>query len=355
MQRRRARESSQERAERERRDAERLRQMRERESRDERAARRRDDAERHQQRIARESSEERAERRRADAERYQQRIARESSEERAERRRAEAERHQQRIARESSEERAERRRADAERHQQRIARESSEERAERRRADVERMQRRRARESSEERAERERDDAERLRQMRERESSEERRVRLASDAERHRLLRNPPSRVLGVATRDRYAEPSYLGGLDHICEHCGAHHFLCEVKPQHPDLFFECCDLGRFNLNFFEEFPDRLRRLYIRDPTNSGEEQRIQRNFLENIRSFNSALAMASMGAQIDTLRGRGPYCYRIHGQIYHRIGPLHPREGELRQYGQIYILDAEMAADRRLGDSRKC
>ncbi|EYC34886.1 hypothetical protein Y032_1304g3815, partial [Ancylostoma ceylanicum] len=60
---------------------------------------------------------------------------------------------------------------------------------------------------------------------------------------------------------------------------------------------------------------------------------------------------MASMGAQVDVPRGRGPYCYRIHGQIYHRIGTLHPNEGERRQYGQIYILDTEMAAQQRLGN----
>ncbi|XGW13313.1 hypothetical protein V3C99_000002 [Haemonchus contortus] len=373
---RRARESSEERSARERYDAERLRRMRERESRDERAARRREDAERHRQMRARESSEERAAREREDAERHRQMRARESSEERAAREREDAERHRQMRARESSEERAAREREDAERHRQMRARESSEERTAREREDAERHRQMRARESSEERAAREREDAERHwqmraresseeravreredaerhRQMRARESSEERRIRLASDADRHRMSRNPPSRVLGVATRNRLAECSYLGGLDNICEHCGAQHFLCEVKPQHPELFFECCDLGRFNLNFFGEFPDRLRRLYVRDPTNTDEEQRIQRNFFENIRSFNSALAMASMGAQIDTIRGRGPYCYRIHGQIYHRIGPLHPREGEQRQYGQIYILDTEMAAGHRLGDPR--
>nr|CDJ88114.1 Protein F59H6.5 [Haemonchus contortus] len=81
--------------------------------------------------------------------------------------------------------------------------------------------------------------------------------------------------------------------------------------------------------------------------------RRLRKNFMENIRSFNSAVAMASMGAQVDTLQGRGPYCYRIHGQIYHRLGPLHPREGELRQYGQIYILDTELAAQQRFGNAR--
>ncbi|KAL6740116.1 hypothetical protein Aduo_013503 [Ancylostoma duodenale] len=60
---------------------------------------------------------------------------------------------------------------------------------------------------------------------------------------------------------------------------------------------------------------------------------------------------MASMGAQVDVPRGRGPYCYRIHGQVYHRIGTLHPNQGEPRQFGQIYILDTEQAAQERLGN----
>ncbi|VDO24148.1 unnamed protein product [Haemonchus placei] len=63
--------------------------------------------------------------------------------------------------------------------------------------------------------------------------------------------------------------------------------------------------------------------------------------FKDPLRAFNSALAMASMGAQVDTIRRRGLYCCRIYEQVYHRIGPLHLQEGEQGQYGQIYILDA--------------
>ncbi|UYV80593.1 hypothetical protein LAZ67_19000888 [Cordylochernes scorpioides] len=45
--------------------------------------------------------------------------------------------------------------------------------------------------------------------------------------------------------------------------------------------------------------------------------------FQANIRSYNSSLAFASMGAQVDVFSGQGPFCYRIHGQIYHLTGPL--------------------------------
>ena len=81
------------------------------------------------------------------------------------------------------------------------------------------------------------------------------------------------------------------------------------------------------------------------------------RNFRENMRSYNSALAFASMGAQIDLPPGFGPYCFRIHGQIYHRIGPLHPDPGQRAQFGQLYILDSSLALKERMGNAanEKC
>ncbi|KAL6742312.1 hypothetical protein Aduo_015474 [Ancylostoma duodenale] len=60
---------------------------------------------------------------------------------------------------------------------------------------------------------------------------------------------------------------------------------------------------------------------------------------------------MASMGAQLDTPRGSGPYCFRIHGQIYHSVGPLTPAQGIPPQYGQLYILDTDDAAAERMGN----
>ncbi|XP_053149050.1 LOW QUALITY PROTEIN: uncharacterized protein LOC128343641 [Hemicordylus capensis] len=73
------------------------------------------------------------------------------------------------------------------------------------------------------------------------------------------------------------------------------------------------------------------------------------KNFMENVRSINSALAFASMGANIVPPPGHGPYCFRIHGTICHRAGTLHPQQGQDRQYAQLYILDPTEVAERRL------
>ncbi|XP_053152157.1 uncharacterized protein LOC128344988 [Hemicordylus capensis] len=80
----------------------------------------------------------------------------------------------------------------------------------------------------------------------------------------------------------------------------------------------------------------------------TGQHQH-SRNFMENVRSINSALAFASMGANIVTPPGHGPYCFRIHGSICHRTGTLHPQQGQDRQFAQLYILDPTEATEKRL------
>ena len=48
---------------------------------------------------------------------------------------------------------------------------------------------------------------------------------------------------------------------------------------------------------------------------------------------------------------GRGPYCYRVHGQVYHHLGALHPeRPGAPRRYAQLYVVDTATANAERLG-----
>uniref|UniRef100_A0A8R1EA10 Uncharacterized protein n=1 Tax=Caenorhabditis japonica TaxID=281687 RepID=A0A8R1EA10_CAEJA len=59
-------------------------------------------------------------------------------------------------------------------------------------------------------------------------------------------------------------------------------------------------------------------------------------NFQSNIRQFNSALALASMGAQVEEFRDYGPYSYKIHEQIYLAAGPLHPSTEKVLSYGQL-------------------
>lgn len=52
-----------------------------------------------------------------------------------------------------------------------------------------------------------------------------------------------------------------------------------------------------------------------------------------------------------------GPFVYRVHGQIYHNTFSLHPNENERPKYGQLYILDSNLAVQERLSNNynEKC
>ena len=49
------------------------------------------------------------------------------------------------------------------------------------------------------------------------------------------------------------------------------------------------------------------------------------KHFRQNIRSYNSALAMSSQGAKVDYRPPGGPFNFRINGVISHRMGPAIP------------------------------
>ncbi|XP_057381786.1 uncharacterized protein LOC130704351 [Daphnia carinata] len=67
------------------------------------------------------------------------------------------------------------------------------------------------------------------------------------------------------------------------------------------------------------------------------------------IRNYNNALAFASMGAQIDSPPGRGPYCFRIHGQIYHNTTAIgYQHEDNAPKYAQLYFIDSSQANEFR-------
>ena len=160
------------------------------------------------------------------------------------------------------------------------------------------------------------------------------------------------------------------------CQSCSALHFSAERAGKQRNVFLQCCHNGKVKLqesgnhsplyshslfisfssfvsyvyHLDVAFPDAIRSLFVDDTA-------VAKEFRQHIRPYNNALAMASLGAQLDTPRGTGsyclkihgqiyhriagPYCFKIHGQIYHRIGDLHPQPGAPRKFGQLYILDS--------------
>ena len=72
---------------------------------------------------------------------------------------------------------------------------------------------------------------------------------------------------------------------------------------------------------------------------------------MEHIRAYNQMFAMTSLGAEIDhsVNRGRGPYVFKISGQIYHCIGGMCPEPGKRPKFLQLYIYDTDNEVDNRL------
>ena len=215
----------------------------------------------------------------------------------------------------------------------------------------------RARENSAERNTRLEADREYTREMRNHESDAERNTRLVADRERldhetpeqtsHRLnnnrLRNNArnanrrsgSAGTGFASRYDYnlspPQPFTIHLRDKICPHCSAQLFKSELK-----LKSACCGKGDTRSPEscqLDQFPSPLFELFASQHPGSS-------NFWEYIRRFNSAFSFASFGAESSTPPGRGPYCYRIHGQTYHRTGILHNETGTTPSFAQIYILE---------------
>lgn len=102
------------------------------------------------------------------------------------------------------------------------------------------------------------------------------------------------------------------GAMNAICEFCKSINFAAE-RPTSDGKFTSCCRKGKIKLMKPTDtagnvllYPDFLRDLMssVDHPDNA--------NFKENIRSYNSALSFASMGAKIVDFHDRGPYILKF-------------------------------------------
>ena len=90
---------------------------------------------------------------------------------------------------------------------------------------------------------------------------------------------------------DPPVERHSCGALDAVCRHCAALHF--EGERTQRGGFSECCAQGKVALQPLGPIPRLLELLLTGDDPDS-------RNFRENIRRYNSALAMASFVSEVE-------------------------------------------------------
>ena len=110
------------------------------------------------------------------------------------------------------------------------------------------------------------------------------------------------------------------------CEFCGALKF-----PRETANF--CCNKNKIKVPK-PEVPDLLKELLLHD-----------NDFLRNIRSYNNALCLASLGVEgkVKDLWST----FQFQGRAYHYIGDLKPADGDGRQFAQWYIHDGELSKEQ--------
>jgi hypothetical protein len=138
---------------------------------------------------------------------------------------------------------------------------------------------------------------------------------------------------------------------EEICRSCGAANYAC-LSYHHDRKRFWCCDGGTTVLPPLGDYPELLKALLTETvPTSNGRIKRSPRSesFHSMIRQYNNAFAFTSLGVSFDEKMLRateGVYSFRIHGVLYHRMGPLEAAPGDKPGWAQLYLYDTR---DERL------
>lgn len=142
------------------------------------------------------------------------------------------------------------------------------------------------------------------------------------------------------------ASPAYddLGDCDQRCPYCNAVFWLGERLMSNallsgPPQYRLCCGGGKVFMPPELDPPEYIKYLLG------------QTTFMENIQVYNQMFAMTSLSATVDNTinNGRGPYVFKVFGQIYHRIGSLCPTNNDPK-FLQLYIYDTQHEVGHRLG-----
>ena len=119
--------------------------------------------------------------------------------------------------------------------------------------------------------------------------------------------------------------PHSCGAMDNVCQFCRA------LFWSHENI--NCCNKGDVHFITDSVVPSELQELLA------------SRHFLDHIRQYNTAMAMASVGHNVRVLSG-GPSSLTLSGRVFHRVpGSFVADPGWNPSFAQIYLLDAEDAS----------
>ncbi|CAG8801940.1 20294_t:CDS:2, partial [Dentiscutata erythropus] len=108
--------------------------------------------------------------------------------------------------------------------------------------------------------------------------------------------------------------------------------------------FTTCCFNNKVQLSSLRNPPELLYSLLFGSDSHS-------KNFREMICAYNSALAFASIEAQIDkqVMGTKGVYVFKIYSEIYHNIGSLLLHNDNRPRFAQIYFYNMDNELQNRL------
>ena len=132
---------------------------------------------------------------------------------------------------------------------------------------------------------------------------------------------------------DERRQEDYLGEMDVLCCHCNAQNFISKKVANKKLSFNDCCSHGVVALDPKPTFPEELLEMF-------NGTHRKSNNFFQNIKCYNNLLSFASFNANSHNFQSRrlGPYCFKIHGQIYYQINTgLYSSENESPLFGQLF------------------
>jgi len=146
---------------------------------------------------------------------------------------------------------------------------------------------------------------------------------------------------LGVVDVQQFDEGTYqpddirheltsLFTADHVCSHCKA------LRWREERIGF-CCGNGQIMLPALPPPPNEIANLYANN------------DFLINIRSYNNALSLASLGMGKEIIQPGFSPTVTVMGKLYHLMGSLLPQTNTPPKFAQIYFTDTTNETTNRL------
>src|SRR6202050_1525748 len=180
--------------------------------------------------------------------------------------------------------------------------------------------------------------------------AQQQQIQLQQEAEHVQQVMNNNQALRNIPKGCRpYQEPAHrhsLGPINVEYPNCHALHCKSEKLVHSSNAnpkFGVCCLQGQIQLPALSEPPQLLHQLL----TSSSPRAR---KFRDGIRQYNAAFAFTSVAVDVDQtiLNGRGPYSFRMHGALHHKMGALHPHNPQRPSYAQLYIYDPQAALAAR-------